>query len=435
MQNFREIKISKGNGKYRTVVAPDAATKARLRVVGARVTEKVLRLPTASVVHGFVPGRSPVTNAAAHVGHAYTICFDLTDFFDHVTADKVRGKLSTAEAAKALYQGRAAQGLPSSPAVANLAAADMDSAILRALEKNKRQAVYTRYADDLTFSCDDAGTLAWLRTAVPHIASRCGFAINAAKTHAQMARSGRRVITGVAVGADGVFPTRSAKRRLRAALHQGNAAQARGLAEWLALKAPRARAFDATALERAASYRETARVLAAFWNLRLPKTVAIHPKDEVADGDFLITGDPAYTLGMSTFTTGWRSCMHQPDGRYRRGVLQWLMLAGTRIAAIVSDRTATFGGITRRVMRARCLVHTLRHGAGSFYDRAYGDQESIAQLHAWLEERGIRSLSNAPHHTRVVGNVPRLSRRPYCDTLRAGTGSADGRRVTYYYVP
>jgi hypothetical protein len=67
----------------------------------------------------------------------------------------------------------------------------------------------------------------------------CGFEINHRKTRLQSSTAGRRIITGVGVGDDGLYPTRALKRKLRAAIHQKHGNSARGLAEVAKLKVPR----------------------------------------------------------------------------------------------------------------------------------------------------------------------------------------------------
>lgn len=445
------IQIRKKSGKMRTICVPDEPTKTRLRAMCGRLAEKALRAsPDPALLHGFVAGRSPVTCASAHIGHRYTICMDLEDFFDSVTAPRVAGKLSALEIEACLIDpadgrgARALQGLPTSPAIANLAAADMDRAILRSLKKHAKQVVYTRYADDLTFSYDAAEIRPWLLAEIPAIVARCGFRVAPRKTRYMPASAGLRHIVGVAVGPDGIHPTRAAKRKARAALHQARIAttdaarvtagrRARGLAEWCALRQPRpprpVDQPDMQTVERSIAWIDTARRLADHWSLgRLPP-LPTPAQAETQEGDYLITHDPAYILGMSTYTTGWTSCMGQPNGAYRRGAKVWVGLAGTSVAALLSDRTATHAGVERRVMRARCLLHRMRDGKLG-YDRIYGDAESGRALSDWLERRGAVAVKTL-RRCRVIGNVPRSNAgsRPYCDSLSVYRAVDDGRNV------
>jgi hypothetical protein len=120
----------------------------------------------------------------------------------------------------------AAQGLPTSPALANIAASPMDNEIMALCPKGRfaeRPFVYSRYADDLTFSCRTMATVELLLQKIPEIAERHGFQINAAKTKVQCAKAGRRIITGVAVGEHDITITRDVRRRLRAGHHQDTA--------------------------------------------------------------------------------------------------------------------------------------------------------------------------------------------------------------------
>jgi hypothetical protein len=441
---MKMVAIPKKSGKTRIICVPDADMKAMLRALCGGLEEKARKACPDSVLHGFTRERSPVTNALAHVGHRYTLCLDLADFFDHVTPEKLIGRLKRSEAEQVLIDPgdgrgrRALQGLPTSPAVANLAAADMDKAILRAIERAKLQIIYTRYADDLTFSFDDIDCRPWLLKALPQIVKRCGFALAARKTRFMPQSAGRRHITGVAVDNHGIHPTRAAKRRLRAARHQaslgrkGAPERARGLEQWCELREPRTKppapSPTQEQVSREISWRHIAAKLAEHWNLgRLPE-IPHSAQPEVADGDYIITRDPAYILGSSTYTTGWTSCLRQPAGNYRHSVKTWLGLAGTSVAALLSVKTATHTGIERRVMRARCLLHQFRDGRLG-YDRVYGDQESSRLLQEWLQARGAVKASSI-HGVRVVGNVSRSrAGAPWCDTLRATKASWDGKAV------
>ena len=234
---MRTLRIAKRSGGTRVVVVPGRRRKAECRQAVARIAEKAAKMGWRGVAHGFVQSLSPVTMAETHVGYEFTLSFDLADCFDHVTADKLVGKLEPRDMQVALVDGVARQGLPTSPACANLAMVELDHAIQREF---MWKVVYTRYADDLVFSFDDPALIPVLRQRIPEIAERLDWPINQSKTRVQSAKAGRRMICGIAVGQNEIHPSRDVRRRLRAARHQGHEAQARGLAEWAALKLPRA---------------------------------------------------------------------------------------------------------------------------------------------------------------------------------------------------
>ena len=117
--------------------------------------------------------------------------------------------------------GAARQGLPTSPSLANIAATPIDNEIAGLKKPGRFQSfVYTRYADDLTFSCNTLDMIHYLQRVVPLIVRRHGFEVNASKTRIQSARSGMRMITGVAVGRSGIAAPRELKRKIRAGEHQ-----------------------------------------------------------------------------------------------------------------------------------------------------------------------------------------------------------------------
>jgi hypothetical protein len=246
--------IPKSDGGQRVITAPRAALKRAQRALLAKVLE---RLPTHPCAHGFVKGRSVLTNATPHVGRAVVVKLDLDSFFPTVDFRRVEGMFRyygyAGEAARALallcthrpvlpdgyvvWPGVLPQGAPTSPAVANLVCRRLDAR----LEGVARRfgATYTRYADDLTFSFADApkalGRFLWW---VDQVTQQEGFALNARKKKV-LRRNQQQRVTGVVVNDRPSVP-RADRRRLRAILHQcrneGLAAAARGrddFATWL----------------------------------------------------------------------------------------------------------------------------------------------------------------------------------------------------------
>ena len=243
---MKTVLIPKGGGKFRKIHVPDKDEMAKLRALVPALTRRMVEADKSGVMHGFFPGRSCVTNAMQHRGYRFTLKFDLKDFFDTVTRrmfEPNTGLLNCwcycgdADAGKD-YAG---QGLPTSPIIANIAAAKMDEQIVAMSRRQGRfdnRFAYTRYADDLTFSFNDQRLAAILKDAVPRIVADCGFVLNEKKTRLQCADYGRRMVTGIAVD-DQVHPRRETKRRLRAAKHQNNSPQVCGLEEYCKLKVPK----------------------------------------------------------------------------------------------------------------------------------------------------------------------------------------------------
>lgn len=227
---MRLVKIPKKSGGHRTICVPSREQKQTLRAQIPSLQRLVRQLCDLEIVHGFAEMRSPVTNALKHVGYEYTLAFDLADFFDSVMPGQLGGigwcAAHLCDPDQYFHDCVARQGLPTSPMLANLAARNMDREIASALVRfgtRPPRAVYTRYADDLTISFDAPALRNQLLRDIPKIANNHGFEVNSKKTRVQCARAGRRIITGIAVGDDGIYPTRATKRKLRAALHNAKA--------------------------------------------------------------------------------------------------------------------------------------------------------------------------------------------------------------------
>ncbi len=253
VNHYVRFPVPKRSGGVRMLAAPHEQLARAQEWILTSVLEKVAVHPAA---HGFVPRRSTVTNAAPHVGRALVVNTDLTDFFPTITFHRVAGlfrmlgyspavatifallctdapRREVTYAGRKFYVATAPRALPqgacTSPALSNLAARRLDSRLSGIATKLGWR--YTRYADDLSFSCDVSGApqIGYLLARVRHIAVDEGFAVNEAKTRV-LRESTRQLVTGVVVNDRPGVP-RATVRRLRAILHrakfEGIAAQNR----------------------------------------------------------------------------------------------------------------------------------------------------------------------------------------------------------------
>jgi retron-type reverse transcriptase len=231
---YVEFEIAKAKGGTRRIAAP----RAKLRKVQRALLDQILaKVPTHDACHGFVVGRSTVSNATPHLGAAIVVKLDLKDFFPTVHYRRVKGlfvqlgysapvaavlaglttyrpKLPSGEV---VWPGILPQGAPTSPAIANLCCRRLDARLAKLAAKYG--ATYTRYADDLTFSFRQQpdvqlGRFLWW---VDGICDAEGFVERPDKRRILRAKHQQRV-TGLVVNA-GVHVPRADRKRFRAILH------------------------------------------------------------------------------------------------------------------------------------------------------------------------------------------------------------------------
>jgi hypothetical protein len=261
---MRHFTIPKKNGRVRHIYAPDANEKADLRAT-LPVLNALSAAHCADCVHGFIRGRNAVTAAMPHIGYAFTLSVDLRDFFDNVSdLSQIKADISAIPNLRRLFpfltfdiieKYVAKQGLPTSPAVANIAAVPLDDALLEYCRTDG--IVYTRYADDLSFSHNDKDVLLRLRDQICYIAAQAGFEVNPNKTRLQWGgKDGTwtREIVGVGVNAVALVPLRKSRRKERATKHnldthpcKHNRRILRGIQEWNSLKQARDADYPARA--------------------------------------------------------------------------------------------------------------------------------------------------------------------------------------------
>ena len=237
--HYKRWNVPKRDGSPRLISAPKPDLKAAQRWITREVTE---HLPVHGAAHGFLIGRSIVTNARVHAGAKVVVKMDIRGFYPTVTWRRVKGLLRKAGLGEqvatlmallatespreeVVTRGRTyyvataprslPQGAPTSPSITNALCLRLD-ARLSGLAK-KLGCRYTRYADDLTFSWHgDAKTdVGGLLHAVTAIVKAEGFAIHPAKT--RVMRSGaRQQVTGLVINeAPGRPPARVPRKRIR----------------------------------------------------------------------------------------------------------------------------------------------------------------------------------------------------------------------------
>ncbi len=187
-------------------------------------------------VHGFVVGRSPVSNAFLHRRQQWVLRFDLLDFFPNINFGRVRGMfmafpfeyppdVATILAQLCCHENQLPQGAPTSPIISNYICRRLD-AQLGQLARAER-CFYTRYADDICFSTDrtsfpaalaaiEAG-IAAVSSGLEALVTSNGFAVNPQKTRL-MRRTQRQRVTGLVVN-EKVNPPQSYTRSLRNLLY------------------------------------------------------------------------------------------------------------------------------------------------------------------------------------------------------------------------
>jgi RNA-directed DNA polymerase len=167
--------IRKRNGSWREVwelrdKADGDFYKTFARLLDAHFREALPGYPHPAS-HGYVRGRSTLTNAKRHIGATKILKADLRAFFRNVTGQKVKSvlqgtKIQTAVIDDVLnllvWDNHVPLGLCTSPLLVNAVALGLDSD----LEQLAVGGRYTRYSDDLTFSGPPVPTVDALKTVV-----------------------------------------------------------------------------------------------------------------------------------------------------------------------------------------------------------------------------------------------------------------------------
>lgn len=230
---YIEFEIKKRKSGTRLIIAPNSGIK----FIQENLSNFLLNIyPTKKCVNGYVKDKGIRNNALIHIRRKYIINIDLKDFFPSINFGRVRGifksypfnfddTISTALAQICCYKGFLPQGAPTSPIISNFICRKLDNKLMDLSQKGRF--VYSRYADDITFSTNiipipkEIGTIEnnvlVLSDELSNIINNNGFRINSSKTRFA-SKFNRQEVTGLIVNK---FPNvkRNYIRHVRAMLH------------------------------------------------------------------------------------------------------------------------------------------------------------------------------------------------------------------------
>ncbi|OWV35303.1 RNA-dependent DNA polymerase [Bacillus spizizenii] len=223
-QHYKIIKIPKKNGEFRELSCPSFILKGIQKWILKNILTPNSIDPSATA---FIKTKGIKNNVNRHQGNQFFLCLDIDDFFPSIQQNKVYNlfksigyntHISLVLSNLCTYKGVLPQGGVTSPAISNLVNIKLDRRISGYC--SSRNIVYSRYADDFTFSSNNPHKLTKSITTIRSIIQDEGYKLNNKKTRF-LKPGNKRKITGLVLSDEteefGIG--RKQKRILRAKIH------------------------------------------------------------------------------------------------------------------------------------------------------------------------------------------------------------------------
>ena len=251
--NYHRFDIPKKSGGMRHIAAPKTKLKAAQRQILDQILEKI---PVSDMAHGFLKSKSVVTGAKVHQTRPdLLINMDLENFFPTITFERVRGLFQSfgysgyiasllamictyCERMPMEIKGETKyiktserilpQGSPASPMITNIICKRMDQRISGLCKK--LGFIYTRYADDMSFSYigdTEQISIGGFLHSIQKIIEEEGFSVKQEKTHI-LRRNNRQYVTGIVINNEEIGVPRKWVKVLRASIHNAEQLQKSG---------------------------------------------------------------------------------------------------------------------------------------------------------------------------------------------------------------
>ncbi|EDP68068.1 hypothetical protein CAT7_00875 [Carnobacterium sp. AT7] len=232
-KSYTPFKIPKKNGDMRTIMAPSKNLKIIQKKLSYILTKSSSLNKSA---HGFVQGKSIITNAAMHVNKKWVLNFDLKNYFDQFNQGKLIGFFKSYYkfndevigilVSICCHNNILPQGAPTSPILTNILTYNFDKQMSQLCRKNNY--IYTRYVDDITISTDkyefqkrfvyyNENNDVQIGNAINKILEKTNFEINTKKTRLRINYQ-NQTVTGITVNRK-LNVSRKYIRKTRAILH------------------------------------------------------------------------------------------------------------------------------------------------------------------------------------------------------------------------
>lgn len=219
---YTQFKLGKRSGGFRIIYAPKPALLDIQKTIYKRILLSANLHPACT---GFRQNISIVHNAKVHLGNRQLLKIDIADFFGSIKRKKIINtfkkmgyptNISLVLAELCIFRGKLPQGAATSPALSNIVAYEMDVELLSIAKKNNL--VYTRYADDMTFSGEKIDFEPVLFE-INRIVTKNNFSIQKKKTRF-LTENKRKIVTGISVSSgEKLTIPKSKKREIRKDVH------------------------------------------------------------------------------------------------------------------------------------------------------------------------------------------------------------------------
>ncbi|GAA6278181.1 retron St85 family RNA-directed DNA polymerase [Enterocloster bolteae] len=211
--------IPKKDGTFRKICIPNLSLKVVQKWILIEILEKI---NVSKQAMAFVPKKNGLkSNAEYHKKNIFLLEMDIENFFGTIKEEQVfrlfcnigyNTKVSTILTSLCTFDGELPQGAVTSPYLANLILFHLDARLNGLC--SRKDIVYTRYADDLSFSSNDRAKLNGIENFVKYIVSDEGFEINEKKTR-YLSNDVKKSITGITINNEEIHVDKKFKRKIR----------------------------------------------------------------------------------------------------------------------------------------------------------------------------------------------------------------------------
>lgn len=220
---YKQKEILKKDKTPRVLYIPCLSLKVVQKWILTEIFEKI---NVSDQSMAFVPQKNGLKeNAEFHKKNIFLLEMDIKNFFGTITSKQVYklfcnigygSKVAAILASLCTYKGVLPQGAVTSPYIANLVCYHLDARLNGYC--SRKDIVYTRYADDLTFSSKNRSLLNRVEKFVKYIVEQEGFSINPQKTR-YLSDDVKKTVTGITINNKEIHVDKQFKRNIRAQIY------------------------------------------------------------------------------------------------------------------------------------------------------------------------------------------------------------------------